>query len=72
MSMQEVAPGVYRLRLGEPEKASPVGMREVPILSEGYSALPKAGGSGRVPPRAGSSWSCPSAKRSTSSASACN
>ncbi len=44
MSMQEVAPGVYRLRLGEPEKASPVGMRDTPILTDGFDALGKAGG----------------------------
>ncbi len=42
MSVQEVAPGVYRMRLGEPDKVTPVGMRDTPILSEGFAALPPA------------------------------
>jgi alpha-D-xyloside xylohydrolase len=44
MSVQEVAPGVYRMRLGEPDKVTPVGMRDTPILSEGFAALPPASG----------------------------
>lgn len=46
MNMQEVAPGVFRLRLGEPEKVSPVGMRDAQVFTEGFASLPEAG----VPP----------------------
>jgi hypothetical protein len=35
-----VAPGVWRIRLGEPEKLTPVYYRSAPIRSEGYKALP--------------------------------
>lgn len=44
MSVQEAAPGVYRIRLGQPEEKTPVGFRETPIFTEGFASLPAVAG----------------------------